>query len=109
MRSGATRTTAPLFSHDPVVFVPVVMRAAGGGEDLAAQQSQAFGIDAVRHVVGPDDPGPAFDRGPLPAGPEGDGDLRPGPEIRELRLAVGDEGDRRLSRAGIGELARVDD
>ena len=67
----------PLGLHDPVVLIPVVVRAARRGEHLAAQQPQSVGIDPGRRVVRADDAGPSFDRGPLPARPESDGDLRP--------------------------------
>ena len=60
---------SPLAAHRPVVGIPIVVGTPCGGEDPAEQQPEALLIDVGVWVVGSDELGVAFYRGPLPAGP----------------------------------------
>ena len=51
--------------------------------------------------------GGAFDGGPLPAGPEREREMRPGPQVRELGAAVRDERDDGHARQRMIEEAGV--
>ena len=86
------------------------MGAAGGGEDLPQQQSQAFGIDAHQCIGRAGQVNRALDREPLPAGPEHDGGQRSRSQVAELGGAtLGDEPDHRRTGDGMVEHARIDD
>ena len=69
---------AALLDHHPVVGRPVVVAAAGGGEDLPQQQPQAFGVHTGVGVVRPDDLCGPLDGGVLPPRGERQGDGRTG-------------------------------
>jgi hypothetical protein len=56
------RCGSPFGSHDAVVFVPVLMGPAGGGEDLPQQQPEPLSVHPVDGVIGADQLGVAFDR-----------------------------------------------
>ena len=55
MRSGAMSTAVALLGlHDPVEFVPVLMRAAGGDEDPAQQHRKLQVAEVLDPVVRPE-------------------------------------------------------
>ena len=56
-------------------------------------RAQPIGVDVGVGIVRPDDLGRALDGNPLPACLEGDVDLGPRPQVRELRSSVGHERD----------------
>ena len=58
-----------------VVGIPVVVRSPGGGEDLTEQEAKPVGIDVGTRVVGADQLGGTFGRGPLPSRAKGDAQL----------------------------------
>jgi hypothetical protein len=78
----------PLLGHDPVVGVPVVVRPARGGEDLAEQQAEPFGVHPGHGVVGSGQLDRALDGGPLPARPGHHGGTRPGPQVGQAAGAA---------------------
>jgi len=82
--------------------------AAGRGEDLSEQQTEAFGIEPGLGIVRPCQLATSLDSGPLPAVAKRCGHLGPGAQTGELRRAVGDEGQRGLSADRMGDDAGVD-
>ena len=73
--------------HGPVVGVPVVVLAAGSGEDLSEQQAEPFGAGPGRGSSGP---------------------AWPGAQAGELYRAVGDERLSGLAGGWVRDDARVD-
>jgi hypothetical protein len=46
--------------HDSVVLVPVLLGAAGSGEDLTQQDAPALSVDVFERIVGADQLGRSF-------------------------------------------------
>jgi hypothetical protein len=83
-----------LIAHGLVVGVPVVVGAAGSGEDLAEEESELLMVDALVWVVGADQGCGSFDGGPLQAGAGHDGDEGVGAKVGEFVCSSsGDERD----------------
>src|SRR5918994_2699060 len=81
-------------SHRPVVGIPVVVGTPCGDEDLAKQEPEALVVDLGVGIVGSDQLRTAFDRGPLPAGSNDNGNGGVGAQVGELAGAPrGDECD----------------
>jgi hypothetical protein len=96
------------FGHDPVVLVPVVMLAAGSGEDLATELPQAFSIKPRLGVIGPDEISVPLDRCPLPTVAEGCRHLGTGAEVGQLDPASGDQSQDGLARGGVSDHTGID-
>ena len=99
-----------LLGHDAVKGVPVVMRAAGGGEDVPEKDSELLGVEVRLRIVGTDKRHRTFHRHPLPprSGDERGAGSRP--EIRELvGIATRDEADHRFVRHRMTEHTGVHD
>src|SRR6478735_9154014 len=89
---GDKHDCATLLRHDPVVFVPVAVCSAGGGEHLAQQQPKLRAVGEPRlRVIGARQLGLPFHGGPLPSAAERHRELRTRPQVGQLHLAVGDE------------------
>src|SRR5271165_5085518 len=95
--------------HGSVVGVPVVVLAAGSGEDLSEQQAESFGVEPGLGIVRPGQLGVSFDCCPLPAVAERGGHLGPGAQVGELYRAVGDERQSGLASGWVRDDARVDE
>ena len=77
-----------LLGHDAVIGVPVVVRAAGGREDVAEQGPQALAVDFGMRVVGTENLGVSLDGCPSPAGARDDGGSRIGAKMVQLAGAA---------------------
>ena len=99
---------AAFVAHYLVVGVKVIVRAAGRGEDLAEQQAQPLGVDALHGVIGACQVDPAFYGRPLPARPDDDvrvGALAPVGEL--AGAADGDHPDHVIAGARMRQDTRV--
>ena len=103
------RGGSAFLGHGPVVGVPVVVLAAGGGEDLRGQQAESFGVEPGMGIVRPGQLGVSFDCRPLPAVAERGGHLGPGAQAGELYRAVGDERQSGPAGGRVRDDARVDE
>ncbi len=76
-------------SHDPVVFVEVVVGATCCLEHFAQQEPQGLGVDAVRQVVGSDEISWAGYRPPRPVATDCDGYLGAATDMAQPGSATG--------------------
>lgn len=101
---------ASLLAHRSVVGVPILVGAACGAEDLAKQDPEPLVVYLGVGIVGPDELGATFHRGPPPAGSDHDGDGGIGAQMGELAGATGgDQRDDAVTGHGMGNDTGVDD
>jgi hypothetical protein len=84
------------------------VRSAGGGEDLAEEETPSFAVDPLERIVGPGELDGSLDTRPLPAGADHDGGTGPGAQVDEALGRSGRHerddglaGDRVVEHAGI--------
>ena len=98
------------FAHHPVVGVPVVVGAAGCGEDLTKDHPQPLIVHVGMRVVGSDQLGGPFDSGPAPTVAGGDRGAWIGAQVAEFAGAADSyQRDDRFVGQRVREDSGVDD
>ena len=79
---------APFLGHDPVVCLPIVVRAAGSGEDVPQKLGNAGRIKSLKGIIGAGERRLAFDGDPLPSSSKDDCCPRLLAEVRQFSGAA---------------------
>src|SRR5206468_3910302 len=99
-----------LGGHHAVVFVPVVVRAAGGAEHVTEHLRDAAGVQPDEGIVGAGEVDGTVDGDPLPADAEHDRRPGPAPQVGVLAgAALHDEPDDGVAAHGVRQDAGVGD